>query len=230
MKNEVVEDLEWCIEYWPDLIEARLPGTARPWRQPQLSPEAKLKRDWDARIDWALRTTHALGESPAPVDVAILSTALDLLVRADDLAADLGPVVMCPILAPPGPGELDARPYLRYAAARFAEGPEWLADGAEPTVRHIQQKIAQALCMVYDGQTLAVTCPWCSETGVWRVQTLPGGQVAIVCGGVCEPPQRDVGTWWGGQPVWPIAQWPWLAQRVMSAEEKVRRAREAIAS
>ncbi|MGS2641697.1 hypothetical protein [Streptosporangium sp. G12] len=218
--SEVRADLEWCIEYWPDLIEARIPGTARPWRQPQISADAREERDAQARAERFERTALSAGESPAPVDVAILSVVLDLLVRADDLAAELGPVRLCPILAPPRPGDLDARPYLRYAAARISEGSDELAEWAEPVVRRMQQQIAESLCMVYDGQTLAVTCPWCSQTGVWRVQALPGGQVAIVCHGVCEPPAREVGTWWGGQPVWPITQWTWLAQRVQAADEK----------
>lgn len=218
--NDVIADLQWCIEYWPDLIEARIPGTRRPWRQPHLSPDAQAKRDFEARIDWAMRVEDALGETPAPVDVAILSTVLDLLVQADDLAAKVAPEVMCPVLPPPGPGELDARPYLRFIAGNL---PEILADWAEPIARNMQQKIAQALCMVYDGQTLAVTCPWCSTPDAWRVQELPGGMVAIICTGVCEPPEREVGTWWGGQPCWPIQDWPRLAKHVQAAEKKQKR-------
>lgn len=221
MKNEVVADLEWCMAYWPDLVEARLPmATKRPWRQPQLSPEAKWKRDFDARIDWALRSTHALAEAPAPVDVTVLQAALDILVDADDLAAKVAEHAGLPVLPPPDLSTLDAWPYLAYAAAHMTD--DWLARWAEPITRRMVAKIAQSLCMVYDGQTLAVTCPWCAETGVWRVQELPGGQVAIVCHGVCEPPAKEVGTWWGGQPVWPISDWERLAKHVRAAEERER--------
>lgn len=218
---EVITDLEWCMAYWPDLVDARMPGTPRPWRQVQLSPEAQERRDFDARIDWALRNTHALAETPAPVDIHLLQTALDILVQADDLAAAVAEHVGIPTLPPPGPGSLDAWPYLAYAAAHLTEG---FAIRVAPAARRMQQKIAESLSMTYDGQTLDLVCPWCSTPGAWRVQELPGGQIAIVCGGVCEPPAREVGTWWGGQPCWPIQDWPRLAGHVRAADE--RRARE----
>ncbi|GAA3441047.1 hypothetical protein [Planomonospora venezuelensis] len=218
MRDEVVADLEWVIEYWPDLVEARIPGTRRPWRQPTLSPEARAARDAQARVERFERTTLSLGESPAPVDVAILSTALDILVAADDLAAMVAEHASLPVLPPPGMGELDAWPYLAYAAAHLTEE---LVEHAAPIARWMVDQTARALCLVYDGQTLDVECPWCHEVGVWRVRELPGGLVAIVCHGVCEPPAREVGTWWGGQPVWPIQDWERLARHVQAAEKDV---------
>ncbi|WP_433252907.1 hypothetical protein ACQPYK_08645 [Streptosporangium sp. CA-135522] len=219
---EVVADLEWAMAYWPDLLDARLPmATPRPWRQLRLSPEAHAERDFEARVDWALRSTRALAEAPAPTDVTIWQTALDILVDADDLAAKVAETVGLPVLPPPGPGELNAWPYLAYAAAHL---PAELAEWAAPIARRMQEKIAQALCMVYDGHTLDLTCPWCSEASVWRVQTLPGGMIAIVCGGVCEPPAREVGTWWHGQPCWPMSDWERLAKHVRVVEERERMA------
>lgn len=235
----VIGDLEWVIAYWPDLVEARLPmSTPRPWRQPQLSPEAKARRDFEARIDWAFRNPLALGTSPAPVDVAVLQTALDILVDADDLAAAIAPEVMCPVLPPPGPGQLDARPYLAFVVANLAAAPH-MVDGVASVARSMYDRAARALGMAYDGQALTVICPWCGgrtpETPAggaptWRVMVLPGDQVAIVCTGQCEPPLDQVGTWWLGQPCWPLAQWGWLAKHVMSAEEQAARTRDRIAS
>ncbi|MBG0830531.1 hypothetical protein HS041_22475 [Planomonospora sp. ID67723] len=222
MREEVIADLEWVIEYWEDLVESRIPGTRRPWRQPTLSAAAREARDAQARVERFERTALSLGESPAPVDVEILTTALSLLVAADDLAAEIAPTVMCPTLPPPGPGDLDARPYLRLVAGNLTEE---FSEHVGETARWMVDQVARALCLVYDGQTLDVECPWCSEIGVWRVRELPGGLVAIVCHGVCEPPAREVGTWWGGQPVWPIADWERLSKHVQAADEK--RAHEA---
>lgn len=224
-RSDVVADLTWAAEYWPDLVEARLPmSTPRPWRQTALDTEARAERDAQARLERIERSALSFGESPAPVDVAILQTALDLLVDADDLAAAAAEHLGLPPLPSPGPGDLDARPYLRFAAARLAELDDEWAEWAAPVARRMAAKIAQALCMVYDGQTLDVVCPWCSEAAVWRVQELPGGIVAIVCHGVCEPPAREVGTWWGGRPVWSIQDWECLARHVQAAD--ARRAAE----
>jgi hypothetical protein len=224
----VLDQLDWVVSFWPDLLEARLPmATPRPWRQPQLSERARAERDAQARAERIERTALSLGESPAPSDLGILQTALDILVRADDLAAELAAVTLCPPLAPPALGDLDARPYLAFAVARLAEGHDGLAEWAAPVAGWMVDQTARALSMVYDGQVLAVVCPWCRgiapETPAggahtWSVTTLPGDQIAIVCGGVCEPPAREVGTWWRGQPCWPISEWAQLAKRVREAE------------
>lgn len=225
MMDVVVADLEWVMAYWPDLIDARLPmSTPRPWRQPELSPQARTKRDALARIEQAERNPLAIGESPAPVDVSILSTAFDVLITADDLAAVVAEHAGLPVLPPPRLGELDAWPYLAYAAAHMSED---LADYAAPITARMVDQVARAVCMVYDGQVLDVLCPWCdgrtTETPAggaktWRVMLLPGDLVAIVCAGLCEPSAGDVGTWWHGQPCWPIARWDWLAKRLRHNE------------
>ncbi|MEV7011565.1 hypothetical protein [Streptosporangium sp. NPDC051022] len=217
MKNEVVADLEWVAEYWPDLVETRIPGTRRPWRQTELTPEAIAARDEQARLERFERSMLSLGASPAPVDVAILSTVLDLLVQADDLAAAISHVVGDSPLPPPGPGDLDARPYLLYAVRRL---PDDLVGWAAPIAHRMVDQVARALCMVYAGQHLDVTCPWCHQSDVWRVEELPGGMVAIVCWGTCDPPAREVGTWWRGRPVWPITDWERLAHHIQAAEER----------
>ncbi|MFF4412135.1 hypothetical protein ACFYY8_06350 [Streptosporangium sp. NPDC001559] len=221
MREEIVADLKWVAEYWPDLLEARLPGTPRPWRQMDLTPEAIAERDEQARIERFERSLLTLGASPAPVDVTILSTVLDLLVHADDLAAAVAHTTGDSPLPPPGPGELDARPYLLYAARRL---PDDLVEWAAPTARQMVDRVAHALSMVYAGQRLDVTCPWCRQEAAWRVRDLPGGMIAIVCesGAVCEPPAREVGTWWGGRPVWPVQDWARLARHLQAAEERGR--------
>lgn len=222
----VAEDLRWVAEYWEDLTAARLPGTARPWRHHTLTTEQQQERDrqaWQERLD---RSSVAPGEHPAPLDLGILDTMLDVLVRADDLAAAVAQHAGLDPLPSPGLGQVDARQYLDFAAQYLDDD---LAAYAAPIARTMVSQVAHALALTYDGQRLDVECPWChgvtAETPAggartWRVRELPGNMVAIVCEGVCEPPSRDVGTWWRGAPVWPLSEWDWLAKRVERAETK----------
>lgn len=218
MKNEVAKDLEWVAEYWTDLVDARIPGTRRPWRQVELTPEAIAELDAQARIERFERSMLSLGASPAPLDMSVLQAVLDMLVQADDLAAAVADEAGDPQLPPPGPGELDARPYLLYTARRLPELSNGLAERARRTSAAMVDRVASLLCMVYDGQHLDVTCPWCQTQDVWRVRELPGGMVAIVCEGLCEPPLNEVGTWWGGRPVWPVSDWDRLARHIRAIE------------
>ncbi|MEV4458480.1 hypothetical protein [Microbispora sp. NPDC049633] len=224
-RSDVRDGLAWLIEYWPDLLEARLPGTPRPWRYEPLTAEQRAARDEEARQDRLERTTDALGESPAPLDVGVLSTALELLVRADDLAAEVAEHAGVDVLPPPRLGQLDARPYLEHARRHITLD---LEERAAPIVALMVGKVAAVLGLVVDGQLLAVVCPWCQGitddepiggAHTWRVRELPGGQVAIVCeSGHCEPPAREVGTWWGGRPCWPMSEWERLARLVSVGE------------
>lgn len=241
MRENVVETLEWVVEYWPDLVDARMPLTTRPLRQTRtISGEEKVLRDADAHIERYFRNSLSWGESPAPVDVDVLQVALDVVVLADDLAAQLGPPACCPILAPPSLGQVDARPWLRYALARLDQlGDDW-SDWAWPTVQRIYERTARVLGMLYHGQTVKIVCPWCDgrtpETPVggshtWRVEVLPSNEVAIVCHGLnCNPPANTVGTWLWGKPCWPITTWPKLAAHVIPEHERAERARNAVAS
>ncbi|MFE3449642.1 hypothetical protein ACFXJ8_11970 [Nonomuraea sp. NPDC059194] len=223
MRDEVVADLEWAAEYWPDLIEMRIPGTRRPWRQTELTPEVIAERDERDRIERFERSRLSLGASPAPLDISVLQTVLDLLVQADDLAAQVADLLGYEELPPPGPGEMDARPYLLFVARRVLDvGDELFVEHVARIARTMVDRVAHSLCMVYTGQALDVECPWCHQPDAWRVRELPGGQVAIVCESsvVCEPPTREVGTWWGGRPVWPIQDWERLARHIQAAEER----------
>lgn len=245
MREIVVANLEWVIEYWPDLVESRMPLTTKPLRQTRtITREEKELRDGQASIERYFRNILAWGESPAPVDVDILQTVLDVVVQADDLAAELGPEMLCPILAAPGLGQLDARPWLRYSLARLLELPdeqaeEW-AEYAWPLVERIYQRAARALAEIYHGQVVKVVCPWCDGrteeqpvggSFTWVVEVLPNNEVAIICHGVnCNPPVEHVATWLWGKPCWPITAWTKLAKHVVPEHERAQRARNAIAS
>lgn len=230
----IIADLEWVIEYWPDLTEARLPGTARPWRQPDLTSEQRAERDHLARIERQERSGLAPGEAPAPVDLAVLDLLGEILWQADEIAGVIADAIMCPRLAPPPSALTDARPWLDFAARHYGEAELHTDDYARVanTTRDLVAQVARALCLVYDGQRLDVECPWCAgrtETTpvggakTWRVRQLPGDLVAIVCeSGTCEPPSKDVGTWWRGRPCWPVAEWDWLSKQVTASEQRER--------
>ena len=84
--RSVITDLEWVAAYWPDLVEARLPGTARPWRQPHLTPEQRAERDHAAWAERLERTGEAIGEAPAPLDLGVLDVITSILAEAVALA------------------------------------------------------------------------------------------------------------------------------------------------
>ena len=229
----VIADLEWVIAYWPDLTEARLPGTARPWRQPELSPEQRAERDHAARIERDERGAWALGESPAPVDVGVLDLLASLLMDADIVHEMVAQAAGVERLDPPTTAFADARPYLAFAAEHLMDVPlSPTFDEVARLARGMKQDIARTLCLVYDGQRLDVICIWCegrtelAPVGgekTWRVRELPGDLVAIVCeSGTCEPESRFVGTWWRGRPCWPTSEWTWLAQQLTANDERER--------
>ncbi|MFI6814446.1 hypothetical protein ACIBG7_18690 [Nonomuraea sp. NPDC050328] len=244
--HPTIETLEWISEYWPDLLDARLPmATRRPWRQSEIGAEARAVRDAEARLERILRTDLAPGETPSPLDVTILQTAFDLLVDADDLAGRLADDELLPKPPSPGYGSLDIRPYLDFVRAclvaeheDLGEPGEW-AGHAHQTLWRMYETVARTLGMAYTGQTVRAVCPWCSgrtaehpEGGqhTWLVVEMPGDQIAIMCTGQCEPPQRVVGTWWSGQPCWPITQWDRLARYLpRQSAQQVTRMRRAVA-
>lgn len=229
MNREIVAaNLEWVIEYWPDLIESRMPLTTKPLRQTRtITGEEKDLLDAAEHLERYFRNNLSWGESPAPVDVDILQVLLDVVVHADDLAAELGPPVCCPILAPPALGVLDARPWLSYSLARLHELDDDWSAYVWPVVEKIYKRTAAALAEIYTGQTVKIVCPWCSGRTVeqpvggahtWQVEVLPNNQVAIICHGTnCNPPADMVGTWLWGKPCWPITAWPRLAARLQPA-------------
>jgi hypothetical protein len=226
----VADDLKWVAAYWEDLTESRLPGTPRPWRHHDLNTDQRMERDrqaWQERLE---RSHVAPGEHPAPLDLGVLDTMLDVLVRADDLAAAVAEHAGLSPLPSPGLGQLDARPYLEFAAQHMTDD---LTRHAAPIARTMVAQVAHALALTFDGQRLDVECPWCrgitpdqpaGGARTWRVRELPGNLVAIVCENLCEPPSKDVGTWWRGCPVWPLSEWDWLAKRVAQTENLAAKA------
>lgn len=222
MSDSSALDLWWLADHCGDLAESRLKGTARPWREvAALDPEARARRDDAARREREERSVLAIGEHPSPVHDDVLDLMVDLLATADHLAECVAQAAGVDRMPPAASAFADPRPYLRHAAAhlRAASTDPHVAELVELEGARLRSAVSVALGMVTDGQTLKALCPWCAGgvTGAFtlRVRTLPGGEVAVVCHGVCEPPAADVGTWWKGRPAWPLAtEGVWLADRI----------------
>lgn len=79
-------DAAWLADHWPHLIEMRIPGTARPWRQTDLDPVRRAELDARDRAERLERADIAPGETLAPVHVDVLDVLGDITAEADDLA------------------------------------------------------------------------------------------------------------------------------------------------
>ncbi|MFI7532599.1 hypothetical protein [Streptosporangium sp. NPDC049376] len=225
----VATDLEWASFYAADLVEARFPGTPRPPRPNLMTAEARELRDQLARVERIERVAVMPGEHPAPVDLDVVTALNNLAIEAYTCAAMVAQAIMCPTPAPPATLQANVGPLLDFAARHLVEADfvdPGLAEDLAPRARRIVNTLAHHLDLWPDGHVLRITCPWCptdgpqaAGDGQWtlRVRIMPGDQIAIVCEGSCEPPGKDVTTWWGGRPCWPLWDWAWLAKRLQAA-------------
>ncbi|WP_433465720.1 hypothetical protein [Spirillospora sp. CA-128828] len=233
----------------PDVVRPYQPPTITPEQRAELDYEARLERA--ERVGEA-PGEHIDAARPDVLDLLfeLIDTAEDLAAHVSR-AAWL-PVLPPPagVLADARPFLERTARYLPAAAVGWANGDElvwWVAR----TARQMLVQAGRALALTHDGQRLDAVCPWCqgrTETApvggakTWRVRDLLAAQrcehdqierltcvrcpqlIAIVCeSGTCEPPSKDVGTWWRGRPAWPIEEWDWLARRLVAAEAHTTR-------
>ncbi|MFC5184387.1 hypothetical protein [Actinomadura harenae] len=230
-----IRDLEETARLVVGLALLRDPDAYRPWREPSITAEQRAELDAAARAERAERVAYAPGEHQDAARPDVLDLLASVLDRAVVLADHISRASWLPVL-PAAPRDGDPRPYMlraaRYlpqAVIGWTNGSEiahWAADEA----RALRSDVEAALALMSDGQRLKALCPWCGGTTeitptggeyTWRVRTLPGDLTAIVCeGGYCEPPSRDVGTWWRGRPAWPLHEWDWLARQLNAADAR----------
>lgn len=228
--DRAIADLTELRDLVLGLALLRDPEAARPWRAPAIDAFRRAELDHEARLERAERVGEAPGEHSDAARPDVLDLLSGILWRAEDLAHHLSRAAHCPVLRPAA-ADGDPRPYLDRAIACLpTAGAAWtngdeIAWWAADTARTMLRDVTTALSLMHDGQLLQVVCPWCGGglTGArtWRVRTLPGDLVAIVCEGdqPCEPPSKDVGTWWRGRPAWPFAEWEWLAKRITAPRD-----------
>jgi len=225
-------DIMWLSERWDDLVQSRLKGTSRPWRQPVLTPEAREALDAQARIEKHERSAIASGEHPAPVHVDVLDVLEEILDRAHTLHEHVADTIGKPRLTKPRTIAGDITPHLAFIHAHLVTAvvadPDML-DAVGDVVAELREIAARQLGEMYDGQTLAGVCPFCHG----KTPTHPTGgahtlrvrmvrlerakdpdyrEPAIVCGNeLCQPNEQQCGTWHHGRPAWPMLEWTWLA-------------------
>jgi hypothetical protein len=215
-------DIAWLDEHWPMLVETRLPGTARPWRQTDISAEHRQQLDADARAERLDRAELAPGETPAPVHVDVLDVLTDITITAERLNEEAATAAGCRLLLPPAPSAYtDPRSYLAHFALHLDDIEPDARTEAASQLATLRRTAAGALRLVYDGQRIG-DCPWCGQPRalVVRVPLSDALPMLVACEAnrACEPPERDCGTWVRGRPTWPWHEWDWLAGRIRHAE------------
>lgn len=224
-------DLWWLADHAHDLAQARLRGTARPWRQPaeDTDPERRAERELLAVLERQERSGYALGEHPAPMHVDVADVVVDLLMTADDLAERVAQAAGVDRLPPASSAFADPVPYLRHAAAHLqmaAEADPVVGGYVEREAARLRSVISVHLGELTTGQTVPGLCPWCSggiaRRKTLRIRLVRSGEVmvpAAVCeSDVCQPPEADVGLWHYDRPAWPLfAEGDWLAKRIRHA-------------
>lgn len=212
--------LREVVERWPDLVEARIKGTARPGRQSFRDPE---------EVDEG----EGLGAIPAPIHLDILDAMASIVCWSDMLHEHIAQTVGHPRLEPARSALADPRPFLRYVEALLPEAvqtdPDML-DAVHEKLDLMKAVILGKLGEVYDGQTLDALCPFCvGQTFAKRhIRTLrvrliasrvrPGDtEFVIVCENPdgCRPFAAECGMFVKGRPAWPWSQWDWLAKRLI---------------
>ena len=211
-----------------------LPGTTRPYRQPQLTPKQRAAADARARAERRERSNIAPGDSPDPFSFEIVELRDEILTSADHMARDLAEQLAIEPLPHASWGS-DPVTYLAFVMAALPAGYE--LDHAK--VRHgrlAEQLVVRAdilLGHVSDGQSLQALCPFCngkSEAmpvgGDYTLKILIGrcdspvaGRTLIVCFGHCEPDGKASGYRFGNHPAWDLQdEGAWFADRIIASE------------
>lgn len=207
--RQAAADAGWLAEHWRYLVEVRIPGTARPWRQTEMAPERRDQLDREARAERLERDGIAPGEARAPVHVDVL----DVLIAGGqwfglDVPAGIG----------------------LYADSLSDLDDDGLAAAAVALAR-LKAETAAVLRLVYDGQRLG-RCPFCRQDRALVVRLTADADPLVVCESdrVCEPKQADCGIYVRGfpprlcvgaergRPAWRWTDWEWLGRRIVFEE------------
>lgn len=79
LAQRAAADLRWVIAFWPDLAVSRFTDVVQTWREVTVSTEVLAERDAQAHAERLDRDGDALGQTPAPVKVAVLDILADVL-------------------------------------------------------------------------------------------------------------------------------------------------------
>lgn len=235
--NELRDVIDW-------LAASLLPGTAKPYRAPQMSAEKRAELDALARQEWRERSGIAPGETPPVYDLDIADLLSEILTAADSLADRVCWAVQRPVDPPAVSAFADPTPRLDliadYLRTAVVTDPG-IVPVIEDTCDGFIFRAHSLLGLVGDGQLLAATCPWCAgrtarhpvggartlriraqlPAGVRTVTKVDPKEVRwlVVCeSGTCEPPAAQCGERLRGRPAWPLkTEGEWLAQQIEAA-------------
>lgn len=213
-----VRDCGFVLWHWTDLLDAKVPGTPRPWAQTMTREESRAKARTQAR-------EVEVPQGPAPVHLDVVDTVVEVRRIGRELAVyALEAIGDDPAELPHGVGD-DARPWWAYLARVLDRLVDQRDDGVDEVlrrIRHAKQLTAAALRLILDGHVIEADCPWCRARPL-KVRIV-AGEPLVVCESdrVCEPPEADCGNWIGrrgvARPAWIQPEWEWLAQRIRHAE------------
>lgn len=224
---------------WPDLEEARLHGTPRPWQHTEMTEIARAersRRDRQERADIARLRLPVMGYSRAPLHVDILDTMAAILMDADLLHEAIAQAIGHPTLAHPASAYDDPWPYLEYAIELLTEATETdrgMIVGAAEYAEAMERAMLVVFGEFHDGQVLNAVCPFCcgrtfvkpAGEKTLRVRIVPDHrdetktEVVVACENPdgCRPFAAECGMWVKGRPAWPWSQWEWLSERLLRA-------------
>src|SRR4051794_34388043 len=159
--NAAITELRHVLDW---LAANLLPGTAKPYRTPQLSTEKRAERDAEARLERLERVGIAPGESPVPLDLDVADLLAEIMATADDLADRVALAAWRPVGAPAGSAFADPSPCLDVIVAALpvaAVRDPGLPGLIEGRCDGLIYRAHRLLGLLGDGQLLNAVCPWC---------------------------------------------------------------------
>lgn len=221
----VEQNLDWIYARWSDLRAALTRGTARPWREPTLTPEQRGRLDAEARLEKLERGAFTLGESPAPIHLDTLDKTVELTSTmaklARRVATDRNHQAL--LIRTATHKYDDPLLLINYIRQHLDDtDPDIVMDIDEEASR-IRATLAHHFSEVVDGQHLKADCPWCDQRELYvrTIGSADNPHPVIRCeSGICEPDQEGCGSWHRSMPVWPQHEWEWLAANIKAADER----------
>jgi hypothetical protein len=221
----VEENLDWIYARWSDLRAALNRGTARPWREPTLTPEQRGRLDAEARLEKLERGAFTLGESPAPIHLDTLDKTVELTTTMAQLARRVATNLnhQAMLIRTATHKYDDPLLLINYIRNHLQEIESDLHIDIEEAAAKLRAGLAHHFSEVVDGQHLKADCPWCDQRELY-VRTIgpaDNPHPVIRCeSGICEPDQEGCGSWHRSMPVWPQHEWEWLAANIKAADER----------
>lgn len=239
----LVEHLGSAAEW---LAASLLPGTHRAQVLVHYEDRRTLDQREQARLEREQRVDIAPGESPPPYNFEVADLLSELLAEADTMSDTVADHVEAALttwagtwakdaesLRPPPASSAfaDPAPFLEFLHDMIGHvtDPDVIEDVADRCHR-LGERAAQVLGLVYDGQLLDATCPWCQG----RTDRHPEGgrrtlrvrmshdedpRALVVCeGGFCDPGSNS-GLTWKHLPAWDLLnEGEWLGQCIKARD------------